>query len=228
MATLGQMSAGINHELNQPLAAIRSYTDNARQLLEKGRVEEATWNMTQIGELTDRMAQLGVQLKEFSRKTSGRLEKVPLHGVIDGALEILTPAIRKSGVVISSDLQPENLEVSANLVLLQQVMVNLLNNALQAVESQDNRLIHIQARQAGDLVNIVVQDNGPGITAESMQRIFDPFFTTKKPGQGLGLGLTITERILKEMNGTIVLEPSLTGARFVITLQAVRVYDEIQ
>ena len=98
MATLGQMSAGINHELNQPLAAIRSYADNARLLLGKGRVDEANSNMAQIGELTDRMAQLGVQLKEFSRKSSGNLEIVPLHGVIDGALEILFPAIRKNDV----------------------------------------------------------------------------------------------------------------------------------
>ncbi|MGW8195237.1 MAG: sensor histidine kinase, partial [Desulforhopalus sp.] len=97
LAVLGQMSAGINHELNQPLAAIRSYTDNSKQLLEKGRLDDAMWNLDQIGELTERMAQIGAQLKLFSRKSGGNIVAVPLHGVIDGALEILKPGLKKAG-----------------------------------------------------------------------------------------------------------------------------------
>jgi two-component system C4-dicarboxylate transport sensor histidine kinase DctB len=221
LATLGQLSAGINHELNQPLSAIRSYADNSRQLLSKGRNEEAVWNMEQISELTDRMAQIGKQLKAFSRKTSGKLDTVPLHGAIDGALEILAPTIKKNEVVISVEIIPDNLEAVANQVLIQQVIVNLLSNAIHAVETSDTKKINIKAQLHDQQVRLSVQDSGHGIYAGHLSQIFDPFFTTKKSGQGLGLGLTITERIIKEMNGTIVAEQAVEGARFTITLAAV-------
>lgn len=218
MATLGQMSAGINHELNQPLAAIRSYSDNARQLLGKDRTKEAAWNMAQIGELTDRMAQLGVQLKEFSRKSSGELEIVPLHGVIEGALEILNPTIRKNDVTLQIHLTPENIELLANQVLLQQVLVNLLGNAIHATEGCETRQIQIIAFEKGSKVIIEVRDSGSGIPEKYLLRIFDPFYTTKSSGKGLGLGLTITERILKEMGGDIRAESSSKGSIFIVSL----------
>jgi two-component system C4-dicarboxylate transport sensor histidine kinase DctB len=219
MAVLGQMSAGINHELNQPLAAIRSYTDNGKQFLIKGRHEEALWNLEQIAELTERMAQIGVQLKLFSRKTSGQITVVPLHGVVDGALEILRPSIRKVGVTFQVNLKPENIEVQANNVLLQQVLVNLIGNAIQAVETSNRRMVTIEARLEGEHVIITVQDSGPGILDADLPYIFDPFFTTKKSGQGLGLGLTISERIVKEMRGKIqILKQVEEGACFEITL----------
>jgi two-component system, NtrC family, C4-dicarboxylate transport sensor histidine kinase DctB len=228
MATLGQLSAGINHELNQPLAAIRSYADNARQFLEKGRSVEAVWNMAQISELTERMAQIGIQLKEFSRKSSGKLEVVPLHGVIDGALEILASGIKKNRITVAIRIEPEHLQVSANQVLLQQVLVNVLNNAMQAVESCRDKEIVIDARIADGRARVTIHDSGPGIAGDHAKEIFDPFFTTKQPGQGLGLGLTISKRILKEMGGTIVLEPAEQGATFVISLLIVDHPDENQ
>ena len=218
MATLGQMSAGINHELNQPLAAIRSYADNARQLLGKDRIDEATWNMVQIGELTDRMALIGVQLKEFSRKSSGDLEIVPLHGVIDGALEILSPAIGNNHVTIEVRLNPETIELLANQVLLQQVLVNLLGNAVHAIEGCKVKHIEITAGENGGKAVIEVRDSGPGIPEEHLSKIFEPFYTSKPSGQGLGLGLTITKRILTELGGDIRAENSRHGARFIITL----------
>ncbi len=221
MATLGQMSAGINHELNQPLAAIRSYADNARQLLTKERINEADWNMTQIGELTDRMAQLGIQLKEFSRKSTDQLDVVSLRAVIDGALEILSPGIRKNKIPIIMKIVPENLEISVNQVLFQQVIVNLISNAMQAMEKCDSKQLTIEAKAAENRVCIIIQDTGDGIAVENISRVFEPFFTTKAAGQGLGLGLTITERILKEMNGDIAIETCERGARFLITFPAV-------
>lgn len=220
MAVLGQMSAGINHELNQPLAAIRSYADNGKQFLSKGRHEDALWNLEQIAELTERMAQIGIQLKLFSRKTSGQIGVVPLHGVIDGALEILRPAIRKIGVHIHVELRPDSIEVMANNVLLQQVLVNLIGNAIQAVEETDKRQIVIEAFITGNRVTILVKDSGTGISEDDAAHIFDPFFTTKKSGQGLGLGLTITERILREMRGDIrIIKQVEEGACFEITLE---------
>jgi two-component system C4-dicarboxylate transport sensor histidine kinase DctB len=219
MAALGQMSAGINHELNQPLAAIRSYSDNGKLFLEKGRLQDTLWNLEQISELTDRMAQIGVQLKQFSRKTSGQLTTVPLHGVIDGALEILGAIIRKTTVQIEVDLQPEDIKVCANLVLLQQVLVNIIGNALHAVEDAAIQKISVSAIRKDGKVAITVEDSGSGIPAEHLPLIFEPFFTTKQSGQGLGLGLTITERILRDMRGEIHVDSSPTGTKFLFTLE---------
>jgi len=221
MASLGQMSAGINHELNQPLAAIRSYTDNGKLFLQKGRFEDAMWNLEQIGELTERMAQLGVQLKLFSRKSTGENTIVPLHGVIDGAMEILSPAIKKSGVAIDVQIEPKDLEVRGNYVLLQQVIVNLISNALHAVENQPVREIKIFSSEKEEKIAVIIQDNGPGIDYIHLPHIFEPFYTTKQSGQGLGLGLSITDRILQEMNGEITVSSSESGARFEFTLEKV-------
>lgn len=222
LAVLGQMSAGINHELNQPLAAIRSYTDNGKQFLQKGRLEDAMWNLEQISELTERMAQIGAQLKLFARKSSGQIVAVPLHGVVDGALEILRPSLRTAGIELTINIVPDDLEVKANHVLLQQVLVNLLSNALQAMDGQDDKQIVLDCRADDDRVVIAVEDNGPGILEEHLQNIFEPFFTTKKSGQGLGLGLTISDRIIKDLGGQIVLDRSKNGARFEFSLERIK------
>ena len=219
LAVLGQMSAGINHELNQPLAAIRSYADNGKQFLQKGRLEDALWNLEQIGELTERMAQIGAQLKLFARKSSGQVVAVPLHGVIDGALEILRPSLKKAEIDLIINIAPEDLEVRANHVLLQQVLVNLLSNAMQAMEGQDVKKIILDCRGEKDQVVIAVEDNGPGILEEHLQNIFEPFYTTKKSGQGLGLGLTISDRIIRDFGGQIILARSRNGARFEFILE---------
>ncbi len=221
LAALGQMSAGINHELNQPLAAIRSYTDNGKQFLKMGRREEALWNLEQIGELTERMAQIGIQLKLFSKKSSGQITTVPFHAIIDGALEILKPSIKKGGIKIEVSISPENIEVKANHVLLQQVLVNLLANAIQALESQEEKIIKVNCSSLHDLAIISVKDNGPGVLASHKNEIFEPFFTTKKSGQGLGLGLTISDRIVRGFGGKIRLVTATEGAHFEFSLKKV-------
>lgn len=221
LAVLGQMSAGINHELNQPLSAIRSYTDNGTQFLKKGRYQEAMWNLEQIGELTERMAQIGVQLKLFSKKSSGQIVIVPLHGAVDGSMEILKPALKKAGVSITIVIDPPDLEVRGNNVLLQQVLVNLITNAMHAVENQATRKILLTCSSHENKVLIAVEDTGAGITTEHLKNIFDPFYTTKKSGQGLGLGLTISDRIVRDFGGRIVYVPIATGARFEFTLDKI-------
>ena len=219
LAALGQMSAGINHELNQPLAAIRSYADNCNLFLNKGRLEDVKWNIEQIGELTERMARIGTQLKQFSRKSSGQISPVPLHGVVDGALEILKPALRKADAEIRVNIEPDSLEAMANNVLLQQVLVNLIGNALQAVEDGTERMVDVAAARQDGKVLVSVHDTGVGIQPEHMPHIFEPFYTTKQSGQGLGLGLTITERIIREMNGEIRVGKSDRGARIEFYLE---------
>ncbi len=127
-------------------------------------------------------------------------------------------AIRKNDVTLHVQLTPENIELLANQVLLQQVIVNLLGNAIHAVEGRKIRNISINGFESGEKAIIEVEDSGPGISQEHLSMIFDPFYTTKRSGQGLGLGLTISERILKEMAGDIRAETSPEGALFIISL----------
>ncbi|PIE56613.1 MAG: sensor histidine kinase [Desulfobulbus propionicus] len=224
LAALGQMSAGVTHELNQPLAAIRSYTDNACKLLANNRSDDVLWNLAQINELTDRMASLSLQLKTFARKSSGKISAVPLHGVIDGALEMLAPVISRAGTAVEIQLEPDVVAVRANNVLLQQVLVNLLANALQAMEGQETKRVEISARLQGDLTVLRVIDSGPGIRSLHMEQVFEPFFTTKESGKGLGLGLTISARIIEEMGGSIRVADSGPGACFEMTLHTATTY----
>ena len=218
LAAIGQMATGINHELNQPLAAIRAYGANGRELLIKGRIEEAISNFDRIAELTERMAGIGSQLKIFSRKSRGNLSSLPLQGVIDGALEILMPLLGKTGIKIGIDLDPADIKVRTNSLLLQQALVNLITNGIHSVQGQENPIVGVTGRFFEDMVRIEVRDNGPGVDVADREKVFDPFYTTKPSGQGLGLGLTITRRIIEEMDGHIYLEEKGTFTTFVVLL----------
>lgn len=205
MAALGQMSAQINHELNQPLAAIRSYADNAQLFLGHQRVEDARSNLQQISELTERMAKTGQQLKLFSRKSSGELSTVSLMATLNGAMSILGPSLKRNNVTLITDIRPENSKVLANGVLLQQVLVNLFANAVDAMKDSKEKEIHFTAHASESQVTITVSDTGPGIQESDAAHIFEPFYTTKKSGRGLGLGLTISYRIIEEIGGSLQL-----------------------
>ncbi len=221
LATLGQMAASINHELNQPLAAIRSYADNGRALLDAHRNEEARWNLEQIAELTERMSRIGGQLKVFSRKSRGQMCRVSVRAVVDAAQTIAAPRVRRTGAEVVVDLPEGDLGVRADEVLLQQVLVNLIGNALHAVEGLPAPRLRILAEPHGAEVLLAVEDNGPGIASEHLASIFDPFFTTKESGEGLGLGLTISQRIVEGLGGSLTAGGSpLGGARFQILLPA--------
>ncbi len=202
LAVIGQLSTGISHELNQPLAAIRTYADNARALLQRGRQAAAVENLAHIAELTDRMAQISSQLKVFARKTSGEAAPVPLSAAVDDSLALLAPRIRETGTEIRRREQP-GLVVRANRVQLEQVLVNLIGNALHAVEQSERRFIEIHGWREGDQVVLTIHDSGPGIALDILNQIFDPFFTTKEEGRGLGLGLSISQRIVEVMQGSL-------------------------
>lgn len=201
LAALGQMSAGINHELNQPLAAIRTYADNARLLLDKERGEEARWNLEQIGQLTGRMAQIITQLKAFARKSSGQAVTVSLPAAIDGALALLR--LDRSDIELQRALPDEELFVRADMVRLEQVLVNLLGNAQQALEGCAIRRIELSTEVSAEAITLSVRDTGPGIAPEHLDQVFDPFFSTKEAGQGLGLGLSISYRIIDGFGGSL-------------------------
>ncbi|WP_240770900.1 ATP-binding protein [Neptunomonas sp. XY-337] len=219
LAVLGQMSAGINHELNQPLTAIRAYADNAQQFLRMERLDPVAQNLREIGMLTQRMAQIIHPLKEFSRKTSGQAEPVCLKSVKDGAMSIMYGRLHRETVEV---VWPDGLDrafVLGDIVRIEQVMVNLLENAIQAMEQNETKQVDIRLEQQDELIVLVVHDNGPGISDAELARIFEPFYTTKKAGQGLGLGLSISHRIVASMNGELsVSNHSEGGAEFRLAL----------
>lgn len=225
LATLGQLSAGINHELNQPMAAIRSYADNGRALLAKGRCEEAGWNLQQISDLIGRMGRIAAQLKIFARKSTGRVGPVVVDSVIDTALAVVAPRIRRTSAELEVIRPSPALRLRGDENLVQQVLVNLLGNALQAIDGEPRRLVRVSARATQDAkkpqVVLAVEDTGPGIAGEHRERIFDAFFTTKEGSEGLGLGLTISKRIIEDLDGSLEAGPCcLGGARFTIRLPA--------
>lgn len=217
LAVLGQMSASISHELNNPLAAIRSYADNARQFLNLDKIPKADENLARIAELTERMGKISSQLKFFARKSSGNLETVVIEYVIQSSIDITSPQRKNSNVKIFTDGILPGLSVRADHIQLEQVLVNLLNNAVHALSDQQSGEVHISTEKLANQVLIHVSDNGPGIDENNLEHIFDPFFTTRK--SGLGLGLSISSRIIDSMNGKLTaVNQKSGGACFSIAL----------
>ncbi len=218
LAVLGQMSASISHELNNPLAAIRSYADNARTFLSLDKSEMADENLHRIAELTDRMSRISSQLKFFSRKSSGQIESVHIAPVIQTAIEILRPQFRKLAITIDTDQVDPDIIADVDIIQFEQVLINLINNAINAIGNQTPGDIIIATERNNDQIMIYVDDTGPGIDDTSLARIFEPFYTTRE--SGLGLGLSISARIIDSMNGRLTAENLSTkgGARFTIAL----------
>ena len=217
LAMVGEMSASISHELNNPLAAIRSYADNARQLLARDKGRKVDENLERIAGLTERMAKISMQLKFFSRRSSGRLESVNLNPLIQTAIEITRPQYRKTHIQIDTHGVAPAIYASVDSNQLEQVLINLISNAFNAIGDENDGEISISTEQAEELVLIHVDDSGPGIDEKDLSRIFEPFFTTRE--SGLGLGLSISARIVAGMHGKLSAR-NLTkgGARFTITL----------
>lgn len=223
LAALGQMSAALSHEFNQPLAAAKTYAESASLLIERGRVEEASSNLSRISALIDRMASISKHLRNFARKPNEHVGPVPLDTVVSDTLEIVSARLKAADAELRVALGPETLFVKAGPVRLQQVLVNIISNAADAVEGLDDRRIDLTAQKNENENKIIVsvRDRGPGVPPAIMERIFDPFFSTKGVGKGLGLGLSISYNIVKDFGGRLIvtnLEDG--GARFDIELDA--------
>ncbi|MBO6719668.1 MAG: sensor histidine kinase [Rhizobiaceae bacterium] len=221
LAALGQMSAALSHEFNQPLSAVKAYADNAAILIESNRTEEARDNVSRISGLIDRMASISRHLRNFARKPNQKLGPVLVTDVIADALEIVGWRLKAADATVTVDIDPQNLTVHAGSVRLQQVLVNLISNAVDATEGGCERTIEIVGRGTGRKVSIAVRDRGPGVPDAIRQRIFDPFFTTRGVGKGLGLGLSISYNIIKDFGGDLhVNDRTGSGAEFLIELRA--------
>jgi len=202
LAALGRMSAALSHEINQPLAAARNYADSAALLIARGDTARATENLGHILSLIDRMATIARHLRNVARKPDEKLKVFALAPVVADALQVADARLKASGLAVRVDVPADLPAVRGGPVRLQQVIVNLLSNAADAMDGRAGD-IELAARQEGDVVLLTVRDRGPGVAAAIADRIFDPFFTTKTVGSGLGLGLSISYNIMKDFDGDL-------------------------
>jgi two-component system C4-dicarboxylate transport sensor histidine kinase DctB len=219
LAVLGQMAASISHEISQPLTALRTLADNANSFLARNDAANASDNLRIIGELCTRMGSIVGELKAFARKEPVRLQDVSVRQVVAGALMLVEPLRKATATQVRVD--GEDFLVRGDPIRLEQVLVNLLRNAMDAMEAQSERSLDMQLRAHGEQVEISVRDHGPGLSADVLEHLFEPFFTTKPSGKGLGLGLSLSHAIVHEMGGSIHADNANPGAVFRIHLPRV-------
>ncbi|MEN3349750.1 MAG: two-component system, NtrC family, C4-dicarboxylate transport sensor histidine kinase DctB [Bradyrhizobium sp.] len=226
LAALGQMSAGIVHELNQPLAALQTAADNAVLLVDRGSIGDARGNLTRIGELVRRLARLTSQLRVFAYKSSSPLGAVSVEHAVAESLKILAGRVKEGGVAVVTDVDAK-LSVVADQTRLEQLLCNIVANALDAVEGAERKSILIRAGREetpAARCRIAISNTGPAIASDVLQRMFEPFVTTKPAGKGLGLGLMLSNHIARSFGGELHAR-NLTpdGAEFVVTLPLVEI-----
>lgn len=203
LSALGQMSAGISHELNQPLMAIQSFSENAQLFMDKGKPEEARANLGRIAELSRRMGRIIKNLRAFARQETEPMTKVDIGMVIEAVLELTEARIRRENVLVDYRPPAQPVFVRGGEVRLQQVLMNLVTNALDAMSGRAAKRIEMSIEHEGGDVLVSLRDTGPGL--DDPERIFDPFYTTKEVGQseGMGLGLSISYGLVQSFGGDI-------------------------
>lgn len=225
LAIIGQLSAGIAHELNQPLAALRTLSGNTARFLAKGDEATARSNLERIGQLVDRMGRIVGQLKAFARKSSGFARPVDLRVVLTHALAILEQRLRSANIRVSTEFSEESLVAHCDANRMEQVLVNLISNSLDAMTECPQPGIDIRGYVKDPMVCLEVRDYGCGLSPEAGSRMFEPFFTTKDPGVGLGLGLAISAGIVGDYGGRLSGENHPDGGA-VFTLEVPRAVEK--
>ena len=221
LAELGEMAAAISHELNQPLTGIRNYARNAYYMMENdaGEPGQVMENLRLISDQVDRASKIINQMRELARRSELHFTTLDINGVIRESVEFLMSQMQLSEVEITLDLDEELPEILGDWIRLEQVLLNLLANARQAMEDSPVRRLTVSSRREADFVVIDVRDTGKGFAEEEADRLFTPFYTTKKPGEGTGLGLSISLRIIQDHGGTLKAEGrSGQGAAFTVRL----------
>ncbi|WP_329716567.1 sensor histidine kinase [Ideonella sp.] len=221
LAVLGQMSAGISHEINQPLTALRALSRNTALLLQSGRTQAVADNLKLIDDMAERMGRITLQLKSFARKGGSIAQPVDLAAAVANVLLLLEHRLRAERIQVQVSV-PAGLQVRADTNRLEQVLLNLCTNALDAMACSPDKQLRVSARVGDDeRVAVQVADSGEGIPEANFERLFEPFFTTKPAGQGLGLGLVISSKIVREFGGTLRALPTEQGMVFEFDLEAV-------
>lgn len=216
LAALGEMSAGISHELNQPLAAMRTYLAGSRLLLERGRGDEALVSFQRVDDLLERMGAITRQLKSYARKGGEAFEPVDLRMALSGALTMMEPQLRNRRVRLQRSQPRDPVLVNCDRIRLEQVIINLIRNAMDATRDVRDPSIEIVV-DALSHAQLSVRDNGPGVS--DLEKLFEPFWTTKPAGEGTGLGLAISSSIIADFGGRLTAHnPDGGGARFDVEL----------
>lgn len=227
LAALGQMSAAISHEINQPLSAVVSYAENAAKFLERKRTEEALDNIKAISGMAERMSRISAHLRNFARRPDEILKSVHLVPVIEQAISLVEPRLKDKRAKIEFIHPTDDLLFTGGPLRLQQVLVNLFTNALDAMSKVKSPIIEVSVTSDADMVCVLVRDHGSGLSADVEREAFEPFFSTKKGGEGLGLGLSISHNIIEGFGGSIsARNHPQGGAVFTVSLQ--RAYIDAQ
>lgn len=216
LAALGEMSAGVSHELNQPLAAMKTYLAGARLLVERNRMEEALSSFQRIDSLILRMSAITRQLKSFARRGGEAFEAFDLRAAISSALTLVEPQLRARRVKVLRSMPRGPVMVFCDRIRLEQVIINLLTNAVDATRGVADPQITIAVRSGAHAI-LSIRDNGPGI--DDLDKLFEPFFTTKKPGEGTGLGLAISSEIVADFDGRLMAHNAEHGPGAVFEVQ---------
>jgi len=208
LAALGEMSAAVSHELNQPLAAMKTYLAGARLLLTRNRPDEAVSSFQRIDDLIERMGTITKQLKSYARQDRDAFEPVKMGEALNSALAMMEPQLRQRKITITRSIPDDPVVVMGDRVRIEQVIINLLRNAMDATEASDDPAIDILLA-GGETAMLTVRDNGHGI--EDIENLFEPFYTTKQPGDGVGLGLAISSGIVNELGGRLTARNAVGG-----------------
>ncbi len=222
LAALGQMSAGIVHEINQPLSAMQTFIASTRILFERNDKQGATENLEDIASMIRRVTKIVGHLKGFAGKSKGQTTAVDVFKVIDNALLLLGPRLNKPGLTLNIKKPNHPIYVTADEIKLEQIIINLIRNGLDAMQELPVTEVHklsVWVEVDFDKTHILVSDTGNGITPENLPKVFDPFFTTKAIGDGLGLGLSVSYGIAKEFGGDLaVIDQAGPGTLFKLSL----------
>ena len=219
LAAIGQMSTSIAHELNQPLAALRTLSGNTVRFLERGALDTASANLRTINDLVDRMGRITASLRAFARRGEDK-GQASLSKAVDAALQVLGARLENSALELHQAF--DDVELAIDQTRLEQILVNLIGNALDAMQAQPLPVLWLQGDVCEGRYRLRVRDNGHGIDAEARKHLFEPFFTTKPGEQGLGLGLTLSASLAAAAGGSLNAEdPAEGGTMFVLVLPLV-------
>ena len=208
LAALGEMAAAVSHELNQPLAAMKTYLAGAGLLLERNRPEEATSAFRRIDDLIERMGAITKQLKSYARKGDEHYKPIDVREALASSLSMMEPQLKHSKIQLEQTLSGSHVIVMGDRVRLEQVLINLLRNAVDAVKTVERPKIEIMLNKGQNMV-LSVRDNGAGV--KDLDLLFEPFHTTKQPGDGVGLGLAISSGIVKDLGGRLTARNAESG-----------------